>query len=188
MHLYGPYTFILKVSCTSTVVKIVLIGNLRWPSSCLYLLYFSATVLFICIKPWFVRNHLAYSPPPQLSHWSVVMIGLEKCCITFAYLQWLCHSGEQTVARGPLVIQWTRSFKQKRLDSFVHFPEISFKTHVATEDWKPTHSGIPIWSVRYSLVQTFYKPLASGRNLTLYFVSSQCFWWYALHYDASQMR
>ena len=33
----------------------------------------------------------------------VAMIGLEKCCITSACLQWLCHSGEQTVARGPLV-------------------------------------------------------------------------------------
>ena len=33
----------------------------------------------------------------------VVMIGLEKCCITSACLQWLCHSGERTVARGPLV-------------------------------------------------------------------------------------
>ena len=31
------------------------------------------------------------------------MIGLEKCCITSACLQWLCHSGERTVARGPLV-------------------------------------------------------------------------------------
>ena len=34
----------------------------------------------------------------------VVMIGLDKCCITSAYLQWLCHSGEQIVARGPLVL------------------------------------------------------------------------------------
>ena len=33
----------------------------------------------------------------------VAMIGLEKCCITSACLQWLCHSGEQTVALGPLV-------------------------------------------------------------------------------------
>ena len=33
----------------------------------------------------------------------VAMIGLEKCCITSAGLQWLCHSGERTVARGPLV-------------------------------------------------------------------------------------
>ena len=34
----------------------------------------------------------------------VVLIGLEKCCITSACLQWLCHSGERTVARGPLVL------------------------------------------------------------------------------------
>ena len=26
-----------------------------------------------------------------------------KCCITSACLQWLCHSGERTVAHGPLV-------------------------------------------------------------------------------------
>ena len=32
------------------------------------------------------------------------MIGLAKCCITSACLQWLCHSGERIVARGPLVI------------------------------------------------------------------------------------
>ena len=31
------------------------------------------------------------------------IMGLEKCCITSAYLQWLCHSGERAVARGPLV-------------------------------------------------------------------------------------
>ena len=28
----------------------------------------------------------------------VAMKGLEKCCITSAYLQWLCHPGEQAVA------------------------------------------------------------------------------------------
>ena len=33
----------------------------------------------------------------------VAMIGLEKCCITSACLQRLCHSGERIVARGPLV-------------------------------------------------------------------------------------
>ena len=38
----------------------------------------------------------------------VAMIGLEKCCITSACLQWLCHSGERTVARGPLVMQLLR--------------------------------------------------------------------------------
>ena len=33
----------------------------------------------------------------------VAMTGLEKCCITSSYLQWLLHSGERVVARGPLV-------------------------------------------------------------------------------------
>ena len=33
----------------------------------------------------------------------VAMTGLEKCCITSAYLQWLFHSGERDVAHGPLV-------------------------------------------------------------------------------------
>ena len=58
----------IQVNCRSTVVKIVLIGNLRWPSSCLYLLYFSATVLFTCIKSWFFRIHSANFH--QISHWS----------------------------------------------------------------------------------------------------------------------
>ena len=34
----------------------------------------------------------------------VAMIGLEKCCITSACVQWLCHSGERTVAMGLLFI------------------------------------------------------------------------------------
>ena len=49
----------IEVTCRSTVAKIVLIGNLRWPPSCLCLLYFPAAVLFTCIKSWFFRNHLA---------------------------------------------------------------------------------------------------------------------------------
>ena len=41
----------------------------------------------------------------------VAMIGLEKCCITSACLQWLCHSGERTVARGPLVLKRLMCFE-----------------------------------------------------------------------------
>ena len=33
----------------------------------------------------------------------VAVTGLEKCCITSAYLQWLCQSSERPVAHGPLV-------------------------------------------------------------------------------------
>ena len=40
----------------------------------------------------------------------VAMLGLEKCCITSACLQWLCHSGERTVALGPLVFCSTLKF------------------------------------------------------------------------------
>ena len=65
------YTFILEVLrwlVRSTVAKIVLIGNLRWPPSCLCLSYFLATVLFTCIiKSWFFRNHLVSFH--QISHW-----------------------------------------------------------------------------------------------------------------------
>ena len=39
----------------------------------------------------------------------VAMIGLAKCCITSACLQWLCHSGERIVARGPLVCYYCYS-------------------------------------------------------------------------------
>ena len=62
------YSGSIEVTCRSTVAKIVLIGNLRWLSSCLCLLYFPATVLFTCIKSWFFRNHLANFH--QISHWS----------------------------------------------------------------------------------------------------------------------
>ena len=37
----------------------------------------------------------------------VAMIGLEKCCITSAYLHWLFHSGERGVACGPLVFSYS---------------------------------------------------------------------------------
>ena len=54
----------------------------------------------------------------------VAMTGLEKCCITSAYLQWLCHSGERPVARWPLVFpiylyrKLKKSSCQKPLDRF----------------------------------------------------------------------
>ena len=50
----------------NTVVKIVLTGNLRWPSSCLYLLYFPAVYIYkIMILQ---KNHLTNFH--QISHWS----------------------------------------------------------------------------------------------------------------------
>ena len=71
-----PHTFVwaiyihigsIEVTCRSTVAKIVLTGNLRWPPSCLYLFSFPATVLFAYIKSWFFRNRLANFH--QIPHW-----------------------------------------------------------------------------------------------------------------------
>ena len=56
--------------------------NLRWPSSCLYLLYFPATVLFTCIKLWFFRNHLANFH--QILHWSYCWNVIDSL------FKWLC--------------------------------------------------------------------------------------------------
>ena len=42
----------------------------------------------------------------------VAIIGLEKFCITFAYLQWLCHSGERAMAHGPLVLIMPPTWKK----------------------------------------------------------------------------
>ena len=177
-HLYGPYMYIyigsIEVICRSTVAKLILIGNLRWPPSCLCLLYFPATMLVTCVKSWFFRNHWANFH--QISHWSYCwnvidslfkwsrsidcqaifffktkncsnddlfiswMIGLEKCCIT-AYLQWLCHSGEWAVARGPLV-SLTRNtlakiFSRRHWNIFLIFPrkqDLTFHAIVSNAD------------------------------------------------------
>ena len=54
----------------------------------------------------------------------VAMIGLEKCCITSACLQWLCHSGERIVARGPLV-------SAKSINLFAIFQDRNFNVMLA---------------------------------------------------------
>ena len=51
----------------------------------------------------------------------VAMIGLDKCCITSACLQWLCHSGEQIVARGPLVFLVTVLGSEKESSQIFFF-------------------------------------------------------------------
>ena len=79
----------------------------------------------------------------------VVMIGLEKCCITSACLQWQCHSGEQTVALGPLVFSWVWYC------SLVTFhKDISFNRHIQTlqfdgiikgHQFPPSHWNTAVW-------------------------------------------
>ena len=50
-----------------------------------------------------LKNCLNDDPFISCSDWTG-----KKCCITSAYLQWLSHSGERAVARGPLVLCFTR--------------------------------------------------------------------------------
>ena len=67
--------------------KLFWLEILRWPSSCLYLLYFPATVLFTCIKSWFFRNHLANFH--QISHWSYCWNVIDSL------FKWLCSIDRQ---------------------------------------------------------------------------------------------
>ena len=62
----------------------------------------------------------------------VAMIGLAKCCITSACLQWLCHSGERIVARGPLVIYFFFLFLSKKifLPLFAKFELLMFHNNI----------------------------------------------------------
>ena len=55
--------------------------------------------------------------------------GLEKkCCITFAYLQWLCHPGERPVARGSLVLKHELfTIINPKSNKLIHLPVNVFK-------------------------------------------------------------
>ena len=68
----------------------------------MWLLVYSNDHAPLTVRPIYSSSKLRTA---QMMIFSLVaMIGLEKCCITSACLQWLCHSGERTVARGPLVL------------------------------------------------------------------------------------
>ena len=68
----------------------------------------------------------------------VAMTGLEKCCITSAYLQWLCHSGEQPMAHGPLVFVSgaPRNRFSDRLRLIENLPNLA---HHIREQFKQNH-------------------------------------------------
>ena len=67
----------------------------------MWLIVYSNDYTPLTVRPIYSSSKLRTA---QMMIFSLVaMIGLEKCCITSAYLQWLCHSGERVVAHGPLV-------------------------------------------------------------------------------------
>ena len=67
----------------------------------MWLIVYSNDHAPLTVKPIYSSSKLRTA---QMMIFSLVaMIGLEKCCITSACLQWLCHSGERPVARGSLV-------------------------------------------------------------------------------------
>ena len=101
----------------------------------------------------------------------VAMIRLEKCCITSAYLQWLCHSGERAVAPGPLVIPchiivmgyfvisvhvFARTISDRYM-VFIHGPASVAQLDVPS-DWRPGgHGFIPRRGRQYSFEEIGHK-------------------------------
>ena len=68
----------------------------------MWLIVYSNDLAPLTVRPIYSSSKLR---TVQMMIFSLVaMIGLEKCCITSACLQWLCHSGERIMARGPLVL------------------------------------------------------------------------------------
>ena len=93
----------------------------------------------------------------------VAMIGLEKCCITSACLQWLCHSGERTVARGPLVTCLDRYFR------------IRCTVHIMTNMWsvgKYLAGGLS-WKCLFSL----WKLLTNWNAIFSYILILKTMYW-----------
>ena len=79
----------------------------------------------------------------------VAMIGLAKCCITSACLQWLCHSGERIVARGPLVRDYWR-----KLTQIYHQIPLLYKSSGQPNEDMTARSNLLSWII--SVTSSFY--------------------------------
>ena len=76
----------------------------------MWLIVYSNDYAPLTVRPIYSSSKLRIA---QMMIFSLVaMIGLEKCCITSAYLQWLCHSG--AASRGP----WASCLQQITLLSY----------------------------------------------------------------------
>ena len=92
----------------------------HWSFCWMWLIVYSNDHAPLTVRPIYSSSKLRTA---QMMIFSLVaMIGLEKCCITSACLQWLCHSGERIVARGPLVTLGTLSIIKNRVHSITWKP------------------------------------------------------------------
>ena len=73
----------------------------------------------------------------------VAMTGLENRCITYAYLQWLFHSGERAVAHRPLVKYPIEKMCSLTLH-YYRFRSCKLKLNLADYKEKPTSNGLRI--------------------------------------------
>ena len=82
------------------------------------------TVMPIYGKIMIIKKH-SFSSKPRTAQMTILslvaMTGLEKCCITSAYLQWLFHSGERAMAHGPLFLTILTLVMLNKLRSHAHF-------------------------------------------------------------------
>ena len=124
----------------------------------------------------------------------VAMTGLEKCCITSAYLQWLCHSGERPVARGPLVFpiylyrKLETSFCQKPQDRFHYNLAKMFSWWPSTKIFQVIMIHQKTWPLGVELIFPLYRKLEKiflsettgpisiwlGRNVSLVTLYQDC--------------
>ena len=95
------------------------------PTVEMWLIVYSNDYAPLTVRPIYSSSELRTA---QMMIFSLVaMIGLEKCCITSAYLQWLCHSGERVVAHGPLVL----------LATFWEFQHFNLVSKISQKLFKP---------------------------------------------------
>ena len=101
----------------------------------------------------------------------VAMIGLEKCCITSACLQWLCHSGVQTVACGPLVFCLFFFFLEisRHLNFFV-----GLARHTTPES-RMSQSKVARFSQNRDNLQTFHR-IENCQEIVIFFTLSLSLW------------
>ena len=132
------------------------------PSVEMWLIVYSNDHAPLTVRPIYSSSKLRTA---QMMIFSLVaMIGLEKCYITSACLQWLCHSGERTVARGPLVFCfWNQSMKSCKHDCiFFCFRNQSMKSCNLTMTCFLSVSETSLWNHAtwpWHIFYLFQKPV-----------------------------